>query len=160
MNHSEQVIYVDNDGLKQRNQRAGAQREKSATTASAPAPRLSGDLKQKVKGLVQLAREKGFLTREDIQQAINGAADDQEQVFRRLRDLEIEIVDETEGLPPERPPVAQPERAIATPARLDELDDPLRLYLKQMALVPLLTSEQEIEISKRIQNFEEQIRAH
>src|SRR5689334_22915750 len=125
MNHSEQVIYVDNDALKQRNERAGAQRDKSAATASAPAPRLSGDLKQKVKGLVQLAREKGFLTREDIHHAINGAAEDQEQVFRRLRDLEIEIVDETEGLPPERPAVAaQPEPP--TPARLDELDDPLR----------------------------------
>src|SRR3954471_23652527 len=132
MNHSEQVIIESEDALKPRNERSNGHRDKPGVTAPTPAPRLSGDLKQKVKGLVQLAREKGFLTREDIQQAINGATEDQEQVFRRLRDLEIEIVDETEGLPPERPPVAQPERAIATPARLDELDDPLRLYLKQM----------------------------
>jgi len=158
MNHSEQVIIESDDALKARNERASAHRDQPAVTASAPAPRLSTDLKQKVKGLVQLAREKGFLTREDIQHAVNGATEDQEQVFRRLRDLEIEIVEETEGLPPERPAVAHPEPP--TPARLDELDDPLRLYLKQMALVPLLTSEQEIEISKRIQNFEEQIRTH
>lgn len=157
MNQSEQVIFESDDALKARNERATAQRERSAGTA-APPPRLSSDVKQKVKALVQLAREKGFLTREDIQQSINGAAEDQEVVFRRLRDLEIEIVDETEGLPPERPAVAQPEPAA--PARLDELDDPLRLYLKQMALVPLLTSEQEIEISKRIQNFEGQIQTH
>ena len=156
MNHSEQVIIESDDALKARNEKASAHREGPAVTASS-GPRLSGDLKQKVKGLVQLAREKGFLTREDIQHAVNGASEDQEQVFRRLRDLEIEIVDETEGLPPERPAV-QPEPP--TPARLDELDDPLRLYLKQMALVPLLTGEQEIEISKRIQNFEEQIRTH
>ena len=162
MNDSEQVIYLDNDdNLKSRTQKANAQRDKPATPGPA-SPRLSSDLKQKVKTLVQLAREKGFLTREDIQQSVNGqstSAEDQEQVFRRLRDLEIEIVDETEGLPPERP-AAQPEPTVVQPARLEELDDPLRLYLKQMALVPLLTGEQEIEISKRIQNFEAEIRAH
>src|SRR6185503_13854981 len=149
MNQSEQVINLETDDvLKARNERASVQREKPAIPALAGGGRLSHDVKQKVKALVQLAREKGFLTREDIQQSINGAAEDQEVVLRRLRDLEIEIVDETEGLPPERPPVVQPEPP--TPARLDELDDPLRLYLKQMALVPLLTGEQEIEISKRI----------
>ena len=160
MNHSEQVICLDSeDALKPRNERAAAQRDKPAGPPAAH--RLSSDLKQKVKGLVQLAREKGFLTREDIQHCVNGnsSAEDQEQVFRRLRDLEIEIVDETEGLPPERP-VAQPEPIPHRPNRLDELDDPLRVYLKQMALVPLLTGEQEIEISKRIQHFEEQICAH
>jgi RNA polymerase primary sigma factor len=161
MNDSEHVIYLDNDdALKSRTEKANGHRDKPATTPSVSAARLSGDLKQKVKTLVQLAREKGFLTREDIQQSVNGHSDDQEQVFRRLRDLEIEIVDETEGLPPERP-VPQPEpSASPSPSRLEELDDPLRLYLKQMALVPLLTGEQEIEISKRIQDFEEQIRTH
>ena len=163
MNDSEQVICLNgsesDDALKARNDRANAQRERPAGHPAGS--RLSSDLKQKVKALVQLAREKGFLTREDIQHAVNGSvsAEDQEQVFRRLRDLEIEIVDEVEGLPPERP-VAQPEPAAPQSHRLDELDDPLRVYLKQMALVPLLTGEQEIEISKRIQNFEEQIQTH
>ena len=163
MNDSEQVICLNgsesDDVLKARNDRANALRERPASHPAGS--RLPTDLKQKVKALVQLAREKGFLTREDIQHAVNGSVttEDQEQVFRRLRDLEIEIVDEVEGLPPERP-VAQPEPAAPQSHRLDELDDPLRVYLKQMALVPLLTGEQEIEISKRIQSFEEQIQAH
>src|SRR5688572_31919129 len=135
MNHSEQVIYVEtDDALKARNHKANGH-DKSPGLA---ATRLPADVKQKVKALVQLAREKGFLTREDIQTATS--ADDQEQVFRRLRDLEIEIVDETEGLPAEPRAVAQPEPASPNPNRLDELDDPLRVYLKQMALVPLLTA--------------------
>ncbi|HKQ36641.1 MAG TPA: sigma-70 family RNA polymerase sigma factor, partial [Verrucomicrobiae bacterium] len=162
MNDSEQVICLNgtesDDVLKARNDRTIAQR-----AGHLPATRLSTtELKQKVKTLIQLAREKGFLTREDIQQTVNSQAtspEDQEQVFRRLRDLEIEIVDETEGLPPERP-VTQPEPVVPSPNRLDELDDPLRVYLKQMALVPLLTGDQEIEISKRIQHFEEQICTH
>ncbi len=161
MNDSEQVVCLDSSDaeLKPRNDRATASRDKPAGTSAGP--RIPVDLKQKVKALVQLAREKGFLTREDIQQSVNGqtSAEDQEQVFRRLRDLEIEIVDETEGLPIERH-VVHPEPVVHTPARLEELDDPLRVYLKQMALVPLLTGEQEIEISKRIQHFEEQICTH
>ncbi|HCR29174.1 MAG TPA: RNA polymerase subunit sigma, partial [Opitutae bacterium] len=36
----------------------------------------------------------------------------------------------------------------------DILDDPVRMYLKQMGQVPLLTREQEVEISKRIENAE------
>src|SRR5688572_26027004 len=151
MNHTEQVIYLEpDDGLKPRTERANGQLEKPAPGVSASGPRLTADLKQKVKALVQLAREKGFLTREDIHQNLNGqsSAEDQEQIFRRLRDLEIEIMDETEGLPLERP-IAYPEPVVAPrqPARLEELDDLLRIYLKQMALVPLLTGEQDRNIS-------------
>ena len=38
--------------------------------------------------------------------------------------------------------------------KTDGINDPLRLYLKQMAQVPLLTREQEVEIFKRIENGE------
>ena len=38
--------------------------------------------------------------------------------------------------------------------RVDVLDDPVRMYLKQMGQVPLLTREQEVEISKRIEEAE------
>ena len=41
-------------------------------------------------------------------------------------------------------------------AKLDILDDPVRMYLKQMGQVPLLTREQEVEISKRIEEAEDQ----
>src|SRR6202021_2267789 len=39
-------------------------------------------------------------------------------------------------------------------SKLDILDDPVRMYLKQMGQVPLLTREQEVEISKRIEDAE------
>ena len=43
-------------------------------------------------------------------------------------------------------------------SRLDILDDPVRMYLKQMGQVPLLTREQEVEISKRIEDAESQLK--
>jgi RNA polymerase primary sigma factor len=45
-------------------------------------------------------------------------------------------------------------------AKLDILDDPVRMYLKQMGQVPLLTREQEVEISKRIEEAELNVQKH
>jgi len=44
--------------------------------------------------------------------------------------------------------------------KLDILDDPVRMYLKQMGQVPLLTREQEVEISKRIEEAENMVQKH
>src|SRR5204862_5345956 len=45
-------------------------------------------------------------------------------------------------------------------AKVDILDDPVRMYLKQMGQVPLLTREQEVEISKRIEEAEDMVLKH
>jgi RNA polymerase primary sigma factor len=45
-------------------------------------------------------------------------------------------------------------------SKLDILDDPVRMYLKQMGQVPLLTREQEVEISKRIEDAECRVQKH
>jgi RNA polymerase primary sigma factor len=50
-----------------------------------------------------------------------------------------------------------PEEQEEQKTRLDVLDDPVRMYLKQMGQVALLTREQEVEISKRIEDAEEEI---
>ena len=47
------------------------------------------------------------------------------------------------------PPATKTNESQAEKTRLDILDDPVRMYLKQMGQVPLLTREQEVEISKR-----------
>jgi RNA polymerase primary sigma factor len=44
--------------------------------------------------------------------------------------------------------------------KIDILDDPVRMYLKQMGQVPLLTREQEVEISKRIEEAETRVAQH
>ena len=47
----------------------------------------------------------------------------------------------------------------ATP-KVDILDDPVRMYLKQMGQVPLLTRDQEVQISKRIEEAEAMVQKH
>ena len=55
---------------------------------------------------------------------------------------------------------AEEEEEEKPETKLDILDDPVRMYLKQMGQVPLLTREQEVEISKRIEEAEIMVQSH
>ncbi len=130
--------------------------------ANPPSSALAVDpavaLAEKIKELVRLAREQGQLTFEDVTEILTdefaGPAQ-LDQVFAKLRELEIEIVDAAEV---DRVKPAEPEDEEESSRRLDSLDDPVRMYLKQMGLVPLLNREQEVAISKRIEEAETELR--
>jgi len=114
------------------------------------------ELAEIIKELVRLAREQGHLTYNDINDALpeNCATPEKlDQLFARLRVLEIEIVDQAEV---DR--VKSPGADEDDTDRLDILDDPVRMYLKQMGQVALLTREQEVVISKRIEAAENEVR--
>ena len=115
------------------------------------------DLTAKVKDLLRLAKEQGHLTYDDLNDALPDdliTPADLDQVLTKLRNLEIDIIDAAEvdrGQPLE---AGEEEEG----ARYDILDDPVRMYLRQMGKVPLLTREQEVEICKRIEAAEEEAR--
>ena len=116
------------------------------------------ELTEKIKELVRLAQEQGYLTYGDINDALPDnvvTADDLDEIYIKLRNLEIDIVDQAEV---DRPKAAEQEEEPEDKSRLDILDDPVRMYLKQMGQVPLLTREQEVEISKRIEDAENEIK--
>src|ERR1039458_9549865 len=131
---------------------------------SAVSPLLNGspptdsdvELSEKIKALVRLAQEQGRLTYGDISEALPESAIEPEKldhIFAKLRSLDIEIVDQAEV---DRVKTPGTEEEDAT--RLDILYDPVRMYLKQMGQVALLTREQEVEISKRIEAAENEVR--
>ncbi|HTV43440.1 MAG TPA: RNA polymerase sigma factor RpoD [Candidatus Sulfotelmatobacter sp.] len=126
----------------------------SAENDSAPSPN-SGPrtLQDKVKELVRLSREQGRLTYNDIDEVLDGAApEEMDEVFAKLHALDVEVVDQADV---DR---GKPQDSDEDGSRLDALDDPVRIYLNQMGQVPLLTRQQEIEISQRIELAEEDIR--
>ncbi len=133
------------------NGEAGANGSPAAESAEGPA--ASGiDLKEKVKELVRLAQEQGHLTYNDIHEALPDSVispDELDEICIKLRNLEVQIVDPAEV---DRIKPAEAEEETEEKARLDILDDPVRMYLRQMGRVPLLTREQEVEISKRIES--------
>ncbi len=118
---------------------------------------LSPSLREKIKELVQLAREQGYLTLDDVQEVISAeqvTAGELDEVFRRLRALEIELAE-----PPAVKRVKSTAKDEEEPEEVVEaLDDPVRMYLKEMGQVKLLTREQEVEISKRIEEAELEIK--
>src|SRR5437588_5284414 len=77
-----------------------------------------------------------------------------DEIYIKLRNLEVEIVDQAEVDHVKQPEPEEEEDK----SRLDILDDPVRMYLKQMGQVPLLTREQEVEISKRIEDAENEVK--
>ncbi len=116
------------------------------------------DLSEKIKELVRLAREQGYLTYTDINDILPEnivSPDDLDEIYTKLRNLEVEIVDQAEV---DRVKQPEPEEEPEDKSRLDILDDPVRMYLKQMGQVPLLTREQEVEISKRIEDAENELK--
>ena len=115
------------------------------------------DLTEKIRELVRLAQEQGYLTYNDINDALPDAMitpEELDEIYIKLRNLEVEIVDQAEV---DRVKQPEPEEE-EDKSRLDILDDPVRMYLKQMGQVPLLTREQEVEISKRIEDAENEVK--
>ncbi|MEN8254633.1 MAG: RNA polymerase sigma factor RpoD [Verrucomicrobiota bacterium] len=109
----------------------------------------------RIKELMALASDHGFLTFEDINEAFPEdmvVVEDIDKVVALLQSMEIDIIrqDDVE----EYQARMEKEQADKQSARSDVLDDPVRMYLKQMGQVPLLTREQEVEISKRIEEAE------
>ena len=138
---------------------ASAKGAGSKPPAPAPAPSLpSVDLTETIKTLLHLSQEHGYITYDDINDILpdNLSPEDLDAVLSKLRGLDVEIVmDQAEA---ERAERKQPEQAQAEEAdedaRLEILDDPVRMYMNQMGKVPLLTREQEVEICKKIEDAE------
>ncbi len=115
---------------------------------------------QKIDELVAIAKEQGFITYEEINDTLPmtfDSADQIDQVLIFLSGMDIQILNQSEvERQRERKKEAKemeglPKRAEGSP------DDPVRMYLKEMGSVPLLTREEEVEISKRIEKAQIQI---
>ena len=129
----------------------------------APAPAAfnvdAPEMAEKLRELIKLAKEQGYLTFDDLNEALPESVnepDEMEAVFTRLRALEIDIIDasQVDSYKDGKKDSDEDEEEDKSDAKLDILDDPVRMYLKQMGQVPLLTREQEVEISKRIEEAE------
>lgn len=117
------------------------------------------------KDLVLKGREQGFLTYSEINDHLPDemhSADHMESMISMINDLGIEVFDQppdpsTFLLKLEQPDedVAEEAQAVLTTALEDEIGrsrDPLRMYMRQMGAVDLLTREDEIALGKRMED--------
>ena len=116
----------------------------------------AGGINDKIRHLIRLSKEQGYLTFDDINEALPESVENQEEidnVLSILQNLEIEIL-EPDQVENYKQRMEEAEEEQSKSSQNDILDDPVRMYLKQMGQVPLLTREQEVEISKRIETAE------
>lgn len=130
---------------------AGQQAKKKAS------PLSSKSIDIKIRQLRSLANEKGYLTSQDIQKHLIDTIKDPQiydNVIKILEDLNIDIFDNEEDIENFKRRKEETEERQSKALQSDTLDDPVRMYLKQMGQVPLLSREQEVAISKRIEQAE------
>ncbi len=137
------------------------------------------ELLGEVKKLIAIGKEKGFLTYDELNSTLPAEVVSSEQfgsIMTMFGEMDIEIVDAPEGerikkardaeessedaegadsgvgAGDENEKEEKDEKEIdLTPGALSRTDDPVRLYLKEMGSVALLSREGEIEIAKRIE---------
>jgi len=130
------------------------------------------DIRKRIKGLeklIALGKEKGHLTFEEVNNLLPEevtSSEDIDEIFAILDKEKIEIIDaedekelKEEGLEEEEEKVHKPEvEAAEELPRMAQMEDPVRMYLKQMGQISLLTREQELELAKKIKEAEMRFR--
>ena len=117
---------------------------------------LDDEVTEKVRQLIHLSSEQGFLTYKDVDKALPKIADKPEElqnVISIFNNLEIKLMD-SKDVEKFKKNKEETEEEKAKSNQSDMLDDPVRMYLKQMGKVPLLSREEEVDISKRIESAE------
>ena len=122
------------------------------------------EIQEKIRELIKLAKEQEYLTYDDIHEILpNNLVEEQDitAILERLRQMEFDIIDasEVDRYKDKKKGDLDSEEETKD-QKLDILDDPVRMYLKQMGQVPLLTREQEVEISKRIEDAEIEVQKY
>jgi RNA polymerase primary sigma factor len=160
-------------------QHAKDKKDKAADKAAVA--KANGKAKEQ---LISLGKTKGFLTYDDVHEALPGedvGAEQMDDVLSALDDEDIEVVDDASNIKiaPRRvaddemggaasskaktPEIEETEPTGSTPpSRIAEEEyyksnDPVRMYLRKMGSVALLTREGEVEIAKRIEEGENEV---
>ena len=112
-----------------------------------------------VRELINLGKEKGYLLYDEVNDALPDdihSSEDLDSIFYLFGNAGIEVIDSEhqfeavqKKIRPKRE--SEGEETETTTEPLDKTNDPVRMYLREMGTVPLLTREGEVEIAKRIE---------
>jgi RNA polymerase primary sigma factor len=112
-----------------------------------------------VRQLISIGKEKGFLLYEEVNEMLPAdvtSSEELDDLFSTFSAAGIEVVDSEKTYRDEKlldrtGEGAEEIELDLTPGALDKTNDPVRMYLREMGTVPLLTREGEVEIAKRIE---------
>ncbi|HMF08717.1 MAG TPA: RNA polymerase sigma factor RpoD [Thermoanaerobaculia bacterium] len=134
-----------------------AEGEAATTKRRLEAEKALATLPAEMRQLVEQGRRRGYVTYEEIQEAmpqVEHTLDEYDRIYGMLGDLDIKVVDDPKEAEKEK------EEEEAEPVELEPLegvsiDDPVRMYLKEIGKVPLLSSADEVKLAKRMERGDE-----
>src|SRR5918912_899039 len=112
-----------------------------------------------VRQLINIGKEKGYLLYDEVNELLPSeitSSDELDDLFNTFGSAGIEVIDSDQKyLRDDVKPIDRTaegaEELDLTPGALDKTNDPVRMYLREMGTVPLLTREGEVEIARRIE---------
>jgi RNA polymerase primary sigma factor len=118
---------------------------------------IDDKFEHEVEGLVEVGKEKGYLTYGEVNdilpEEISTSPDDLDDLITTIGTQGIDLLDAPK-FPGDKDLDAEEGEDVEldlTPGTLEKTNDPVRMYLREMGTVPLLTREGEVEIAKRIE---------
>jgi len=141
---------------KTRRVHAPTEAEIAASKRKLEAEKAIATLPAELRQLVEQGRQRGYVTFDEIQAVpeVEHNLDEYDRIYGMLVDLEIKVVDDPKEAEKKE------EEEEAEPVELEPLegvsiDDPVRMYLKEIGKVPLLNSADEIKLAKRMERGDE-----
>ena len=113
-------------------------------------------IKVKLNELYEDAKNKGTITRDEVANQLMEMeidADQMNKIYETLESMGVDVVAEFDPVPPEE--LIEPEQIDLSVPEGISIDDPVRMYLKEIGKVPLLTAEEEIDIAQRMEKGDE-----